>query len=161
MNIFNNQHEPKWKPPYSLRSHKIPPVHVKQLHKLSRNWLSNFETNQVCNKRNKGCINNDNKLNESLYQEDNIKLILPKILHLQSQQRSNAFRWPRKKIIKPDTVDTTERTNIDDITNQDINASKVNRRISKKNSSLPEIREFRSRNQSLRSTSRASIHGKR
>ena len=63
--------------------------------------------------------------------------------------------------MKPDTVDVAVRTNIDNITNQDINADKVNRRISKNNSSLPEIREFRSRNQSLRSISRTSIHGKR
>ena len=139
----------------------MPPVHVKQLHKLSKNWLSNFETNQVCNKRNKGYSNNDNKLNERLYQEDNVKIILPKILDIQSQQRSNAFRWPRREILRPDTVDPAERTNLDDITNQDINASKVNRRISKKMSSLPEILEFRSRNQSLRSISRTSIHGKR
>ena len=145
---------------YSLRSHKIPPVHRKQQHKLSKNWLSNFETNQVCNKRNIGYSNND-KLNERLYQEDNVKLILPKILDIQSQQRSNAFRWPRGEIVKPDTVDVAVRTNIDNITNQDINADKVNRRISKNNSSLPEIREFRSRNQSLRSISRTSIHGKR
>ena len=149
------------KSPYTLRSHKMPPVHVKQLHKLSKNWLSNFETNQVCNKRNKGYSNNDNKLNERLYQEDNVKIILPKILDIQSQQRSNAFRWPRREILRPDTVDPAERTNLDDITNQDINASKVNRRISKKMSSLPEILEFRSRNQSLRSISRTSIHGKR
>ena len=149
------------KSPYTLRSHKMPPVHVKQLHKLSKNWLSNFETNQVCNKRNKGYSNNDNKLNERLNQEDNVKIILPKILDIQSQQRSNAFRWPRREILRPDTVDPAERTNLDDITNQDINASKVNRRISKKMSSLPEILEFRSRNQSLRSISRTSIHGKR
>ena len=149
------------KSPYSVRSHKMPPVHVKQRHKLSKTWLSNFETNQVCNKRNKGYSNNDNKLNERLYQEDNVKIILPKILDIQSQQRSNAFRCPRREILRPDTVDPAERTNFDDITNQDINASKVNRRISKKMSSLPEILEFRSRNQSLRSISRTSIHGKR
>ena len=139
----------------------MPPVHVKQRHKLSKNWLSNFETNQVCNKRNKGYSNNDNKLNERLYQEDNVKIVLPKILDIQSQQRSNAFRCSRREILRPDTVDPAERTNFDDITSQDINASKVNRRISKKMSSLPEILEFRSRNQSLRSISRTSIHGKR